>query len=326
MLGGGLSWLARKHGLAANNVLAIELVTADGGSSAPTHDDHPTCSGRSAAAAATTASSPPRVRALPSAEVYAGMMIWPWERAAEVLKAWVEWTRTAPDEVTTTPACCRSRRSRTSPSSCAGRRSWPSTAPTSATRRAARSCSPPLRELGPEMDTFGPMAPGGAVLHPHGPRGPIPGLGDHTLLGDLADEAIDALVAPPARLGLAAARVELRHLGGALGRPGAGHGALDVMPGAYAMFAVGMPMTPELGAAVQATAGGDRRDGDVGRRHGVPQLRRGQADPARFYSAANYARLRRVKAEVDPTACSAATTQSPRTEAEIPACSAEPVL
>src|SRR5205823_13220000 len=29
-LGGGLSWLARKFGLAANSVLAAELVTADG--------------------------------------------------------------------------------------------------------------------------------------------------------------------------------------------------------------------------------------------------------------------------------------------------------
>src|SRR6185295_1659799 len=29
-LGGGVSWLARKHGLAANSILAIELVTADG--------------------------------------------------------------------------------------------------------------------------------------------------------------------------------------------------------------------------------------------------------------------------------------------------------
>jgi FAD/FMN-containing dehydrogenase len=30
-IGGGVSWLGRKHGLAANSVLAVELVTADGG-------------------------------------------------------------------------------------------------------------------------------------------------------------------------------------------------------------------------------------------------------------------------------------------------------
>lgn len=30
MLGGGVSWLARSHGLAANTVTALEVVTADG--------------------------------------------------------------------------------------------------------------------------------------------------------------------------------------------------------------------------------------------------------------------------------------------------------
>src|SRR5947208_1672642 len=29
-LGGGLSWLARKHGIGANQVVAVELVTSDG--------------------------------------------------------------------------------------------------------------------------------------------------------------------------------------------------------------------------------------------------------------------------------------------------------
>ena len=29
-LGGGMGWLARSHGFAANSVLAVELVTADG--------------------------------------------------------------------------------------------------------------------------------------------------------------------------------------------------------------------------------------------------------------------------------------------------------
>jgi hypothetical protein len=33
--------------------------------------------------------------------VYAGMLLWPAEAAREVLAAWVEWTRTVPDEVTT---------------------------------------------------------------------------------------------------------------------------------------------------------------------------------------------------------------------------------
>ena len=56
-LGGGMGWLARKHGLQANAVTALELVTADGRArSAPTPSTSPSSSGRCAAAAATSAS------------------------------------------------------------------------------------------------------------------------------------------------------------------------------------------------------------------------------------------------------------------------------
>jgi len=40
-LGGGLSWLGRKHGLAANSVHAVELVTADGRLVRADHDTEP---------------------------------------------------------------------------------------------------------------------------------------------------------------------------------------------------------------------------------------------------------------------------------------------
>ena len=39
-------------------------------------------------------------RLFPIAEVYAGALFFPWERAAEVLHAWREWVETVPDEVT----------------------------------------------------------------------------------------------------------------------------------------------------------------------------------------------------------------------------------
>jgi FAD/FMN-containing dehydrogenase len=51
-LGGGLSWLARKHGIGANQVTAIELVTADGEFRRVDPRTSRTCSGPSAAVAA----------------------------------------------------------------------------------------------------------------------------------------------------------------------------------------------------------------------------------------------------------------------------------
>ena len=43
---------------------------------------------------------------------------------------------------------------------------------------------------------------------------------------------------------------ELRQLGGALGRPAENGGALSKLDAGFAMLAVGLPMTPELGQAI----------------------------------------------------------------------------
>ena len=152
------------------------------------------------------------------------------------------------------------------------------------------------------MDSFGPMAPGGLSFIHMDPEGPTPGIGGHTMLGELDDEAIDAFVAVAgAGSGTPLVMAELRQLGGAVARSGEHHGAVDVMPGEFALFAVGIPMTPEVGAAVHAhLPEADRRDGEVGRRHGVHELRRGHGRPGDVLLRRGYARLRRVKAEVDP--------------------------
>jgi hypothetical protein len=79
----------------------------------------------------------------------------------------------------------------------------------------------------------------------------VPGIGHHGLIRELPDDAIDAfhgVAGPEANAPFLLA--ELRHLGGALGRPAADGGALSKLDAAYGLFAVGLPMTPELGAAL----------------------------------------------------------------------------
>ena len=57
-LGGGIGWLMRKHGLTVDQLVAVDLVTAEGEFVKASETENPDCSGACGAAAATSASSP----------------------------------------------------------------------------------------------------------------------------------------------------------------------------------------------------------------------------------------------------------------------------
>jgi hypothetical protein len=117
-----------------------------------------------------------------------------------------------------------------------------------------RAAFAPLYEIGePMMDTFGQM-PTAGLSHIHmDPENPVPGIGEGMTLADLPDEAIEAFVglAGP-ESGSPLLLTEIRQLGGALGRPVDGAGALSHLDAGWVMYSVGMPMTPELGQAIPA--------------------------------------------------------------------------
>ena len=112
----------------------------------------------------------------------------------------------------------------------------------------------PLRALGPVVDLFR-MMPSSAFAEIHmDPPGPTPGLGDGFILDDLPAAAVAALFSvagPDADCPLLA--VDLRHLGGALGRPDPAGGAVDHLPGRFVVFAVGIAPTPEAGERIEQT-------------------------------------------------------------------------
>src|SRR5262249_26133804 len=100
-LGGGIGWLARRYGLAANSVTAAELVTPDGRFVRTDADREPdlfwAVRGGGGSVGGGTALE---MRLDPGRELYAGALFCPIQRAAEVLHAWRAWTGTVPDELT----------------------------------------------------------------------------------------------------------------------------------------------------------------------------------------------------------------------------------
>jgi hypothetical protein len=254
-LGGGLSWLGRRHGFACNRVAAIELVAADGEArrvDGETDEDlFWALRGGGGGYAVVTALE---LRLLPLAEVYAGALVFPAEVGADAVRAYRDWAEEMPDEVTSivrflrpppvpdVPEPLRDRPLLTIDAACIG------------SEADGERTIAPLRELGePIMDTFAQI-PAAALNRIHmDPEQPVPALGHHDLIRELPDEAIDAfvdIVGPDAGSPLLLA--ELRHVGGALGRAPDGAGALDRLDARFVMLGIGMPMTPELGEAIDA--------------------------------------------------------------------------
>jgi FAD/FMN-containing dehydrogenase len=297
-LGGGMGWLARSKGLAANSVTAIELVTADGCLVRADRDNEPdlfwAVRGGGGSFGIVTAIE---FRMYETPELYAGAMFWPVERASEVLQAWRELAETVPDELTSVGRILHLPPIPDVPEPFRGKSFVVVEATFVGSEAEGSALVEPLRELGPAMDTFAAVPPT-ALPHLHmDPPKPVPGVGDGMFLDSLPAEAIDAMVATgtPPLLSL-----EIRPLGGELARPSASHGAIGSIDSGFALFAVGFAPGPEAAEAVESAV--DRvqeafRPWESSRTYFNFAERAVEAD--RLYPAETYRRLRRIKAQYD---------------------------
>jgi FAD/FMN-containing dehydrogenase len=302
-LGGGIGWLARRHGQAANSVVAVELVTADGRLIRADRDDHPdlfwALRGGGGSFGIVTVLE---FGLYPVRELYAGAMFWPIERAAEILHAWREWVETVPDELTSVGRLMQFPPIPDVPEPLRGRSFVLVEAAYLGSEAAGAELLRPLRALAPELDTFGMIPTSGLTSVHMDPPQPVPGVGDGALLAELSPEAVDALVAaagPESSSPLVS--VELRHLGGALAELSPEQGAVGTLDGAFALYAVGMALNPEMAAAI---------DGHI--RHVRAALARWEAERTYFnftersvegdglFAPDTHRRLRAIKALYDP--------------------------
>jgi FAD/FMN-containing dehydrogenase len=100
--GGGFSMLSRKYGFAADSLVRADIVTADGAlvTASPERDAELFWAVRGGGGNFGIATSL-EVRLHPVVEVFAGVVRFPAERAAETLAYFGEWAATEPDELST---------------------------------------------------------------------------------------------------------------------------------------------------------------------------------------------------------------------------------
>jgi hypothetical protein len=254
-LGGGLSWVGRKHGFACNRVTAIEVVTAEGEQRTVDAENGAdlfwALRGGGGGYAIVTAL---HIDMLELPEVYAGALVFPAEVGAEAVRTYRDWAAQQPDEVSSVvrfvtppplpdvPEPIRGRPLLTIDGACIG------------TKEEGEAAMAPLREIGETiMDTYDWMPTAGLSRIHMDPENPVPGMGEGGLVAELTDEAIDAFVSVAGpESGSPLLLSELRQLGGAFGRSAPDSGALSHIDAGYVMYSVGMVMSPEMGQAASA--------------------------------------------------------------------------
>ena len=253
-LGGGVGWLARRHGLASNSVTALELVTPAGELVRADAETEPdlfwALRGGGGSFGVVTAIE---FRLYPVESVNAGWLIWPWEEARACSPGGPSGRGTVPDEVTSVGRLLQLPPLPDLPDAVRGRQLVVVEAAILADEDEAARLLAPLRELDPEIDTFAQVPADGAGRAPHGPAragagrrrtaphrrrsrprrstpwwtSPAPGSGSPLLI-----------------------TVEVRHVGGALGGRPAAQAPSAASTARFLVFAAGIVMSPEAAPAV----------------------------------------------------------------------------
>jgi FAD binding domain/Berberine and berberine like len=303
-LGGGLSWLSRRHGLACNRVVSADVVTADGELRRVGPDEEPelfwALRGGGGAFGAVTAIE---FELVPLTEVHAGWLVWDADAGSDVVHAFREWCRAAPREITTSlrflhlppfpdvPEPLRDR-----PVIAVDGAYLGSDADGAELLRPLRDVAAPL-----VMDTWATIpAPGLVRLHGD-PEQPVPAKGDGFQLRELTPEAADAFVevGGPGS-GSPLLMLELRQLGGAVAEAPDGAGVLGALTDEFTLYGVGMVMGEGAAEAIGTHLERVRETmapWSAGVYLNFCETEGGAAP--RAFDEATYARLRDVKARYD---------------------------
>ncbi|MGY1744820.1 FAD-binding oxidoreductase [Blastococcus sp. SYSU D00695] len=251
-LGGGLGPLARRYGFAADAVRRAELVTGDGEVRTVDAASDPelfwALRGGKGSFGVVTALE---FDLVPVARLYGGGVFFPGSAAAALLHAYREWAPGLPEETTTSIAVLRLPPDPALPEPLRGQTVVHLRVAHLGDAEEGAALVAPMRAVAPALlDGLGEM-PFAAVDAIHmDPTAPMPTYDRGTLLRELTADTVDAVLAaagPDVEVPLV--MVELRQLGGAVGRPAAVPNAVAGRDAAFSCWVLG-PMFPPVAGIV----------------------------------------------------------------------------
>jgi len=256
-MGGGFGWLGRKYGFNAASVREADVVTADGELVRLSAEEHPELFwGLGGGGGNFGIVTSMKFDLYPLGTLYGGDLIYPVEKAAEVLDAYARWSAELPDEMTTGVAFLNVPPLPALPEPLRGK-----------SVIALRGCycgedpgageelvRPVREELGePIMDTFGAMPFAAMDSISMDPVDPMGARQHSEMLGEISPEAIETLVeVAGAGSGSPLIILEIRQLGGALARTADHLSTMGKGDSKFIMNGIGPAFTPEMAEGVVA--------------------------------------------------------------------------
>jgi UDP-N-acetylenolpyruvoylglucosamine reductase len=310
-MGGGFGWLGRKYGFNAASMLQADVVTADGELVRVSADENEDLFwGLGGGGGNFGIVTSLEFGLYPVGTLYGGDLIYPMEKAKEVLEVFARWTKNLPDEWSTGVAFLNVPPLPAVPEPLRGK-----------SVIALRGCycgenpedgeeflRPVREELGETiMDTFGPMPFAALDAISMDPVDPMGARQHSEMLGELSPDAIETLVeVAGAGSGSPLILLELRQLGGALKRTADHLSTMGMGESRFIMNGIGPAFTPEMAEGVLAyltSVAEATRPFQTGDTY-VNFMELESASPERVkaaYAPEDYERLVALKDRYDPT-------------------------
>jgi hypothetical protein len=258
LTGGGFGPLARSHGVSSDYVRGFTVVTGTGDvveASATSNADlfWALRGGKSGLGIVTEV----RFELVELPSLYAGSLLFENQHIEKVLRGWLDYTATAPDQVTTSVVMRRFPPIAAGPEPMRGKNFASVRFAYPGEIGEGKRLAAPLRALAPVfIDSLGELPIDEVGLIHNDPEGPSPAWSNGTLLSHADDglaSAVFAAAGPGARIPFVAA--ELRHLGAAVAVDVAEGSAVGGRSGAYTLTLIAAPEPSLFHSVVPEAAG-----------------------------------------------------------------------